>query len=105
MPEISIDMENKSISVDFSEAEYRALSWLDEDPFTGIVKRINGKVEYAIEEAVRYEMAERFKDPSINTMPASKEELIMTSMRPSLLEQKTELEALKNGDIEVANER
>lgn len=103
MPEISINRETYVVTIDFTEVEYKALSWVDEDPLSGIVERINGKVEYAIEEAVRYELSQRFQDPGATTMPASKEELILSSTRPSLAEQRGSLEALKNGEIEVVN--
>ncbi len=86
MPEISIDTENKIITIDFTEVEYKALSWLDENPFAGIIDRIERKVDYAINEAVKWEMESRLKDPSVTSMPASRDELIMQSTRPSLAE-------------------
>jgi hypothetical protein len=93
MPNVNVDIENKTITIDFTEVEYKALSWIDKNPFDGIVDRINRKVDYAITEAVRWEMDERLKDPSITTMPASRDELIMGSSRPPLSEQVDAIDA------------
>lgn len=87
MPDINIDMENKVITVDFTEVEYKALSWVDKEPLAGVVDRIKRKVDFAISEAVKWEMNERLNDPDASIMPATREELIMQSTRPSLAEQ------------------
>lgn len=88
MPNFQLDYDNKVITIDFTEAEYKALSWQDEDPLIGIKKRIQDKVEYAWNDAVKQEVKLNIENPDMATMPANEEELILSSIRQTVKEKK-----------------
>lgn len=100
MPNFSFDHDLKVITIDFTEAEYKVLSWQEEDPFAGIKQRVESKVEYAWVEAVREELRIKFNDPSVATMPADEETLIMESTRPSLRDKVENLLQMKKEQTE-----
>lgn len=99
MPNFQFDHSTKVITIDFTDAEYKALSWQEEDPFAGIKQRVEAKVEVAWTEAVREEMRLHIADPNTATMPANEEQLIMQSTRPSYKEVREQLIALDETSI------
>lgn len=86
MADYVLDNDTHSLTVSLAEYEVKAMEFFVEDALLDIKKRVSEKIKTYVDIAVTEELSNKIDDPDTASMPASKEQLIMSSTRQSLVD-------------------